>query len=249
MLARAKEIGMSDDEAKAFGTKDALGRSLAAVDRALAKRQQQPAQAPEKPNAQTPAAPDPADYSHGLTAEDFDERIVKAFDGMHNHYKTQLDKLKSEVGQVMSVQREKELISVRERADRMFGDLDEGYHELFGKDSYDKVTETQLAARKEVVKHMGVLAKAYHDLGVEMPAEGELHRRAVHLLHGSKAEELARAKIGAEIEQRKSQVTMRPTQRRTADVKQGDELALRNLRSRFRDFNGAHKDESEGLPS
>lgn len=205
LLTRAKEAGLTEDEAKATDAASLL-KVLDLFDRRVASLGRTPGRTPPEGGEAAGEASgkhaQPDDVIGQLTInEDAAEpEVVAAFKTMAN----ELARLQGRLGEIESA-------GETERAARLFTSVPKEQVELFG--SADTVTAAQRANRERVLDEMRALRAGLKATGKTVPGEAELFERAKRSALGDQLQTIARKKLTEQARSRSGQFTARPTQR------------------------------------
>jgi hypothetical protein len=243
LVERAREYGLSTEEAREYGDAKSLERALAIADKQMAhfsrqQQQQQQRQQQDKP-AEKPAR-------KKLNKEAFHPELVEVleqyeadFDALHKEN----ENLKGAFHHVMGEHARRESQDFADRMDKQFETLGEGYHGVFGKGNGQAVIKSHgarsalMAARLDVMAEMAALEQGYRAYGRAMPDESELFRRAVRALHGdkvvAKATETARKEIGEKLKEQATQHTARPTHKPEREKPPSRDRAIAEVNKRL----------------
>ena len=206
VLNRAREMGLSDGEARQFGTEQALERAMALSDRRIATAYRKPPGDKEKA-AETETKPE--DEIPDLNPDSYDPELVEAWDKM----KGQLKDLTEQNAQLVQVNGRRQFDEFLGWFDQRIGQLGESYEDVFGKGaSGGLATDSQeYKSRDRLIEVMEGLSPVYGDKGRE-----ELFQRALKAEHGDRADENARKKIAGKLGKRQTQLTNRARNRARA---------------------------------
>ena len=194
--------GLSEDDAKAFGTRENLNRAMSVIDRELSAigRQlrgvaqpthTQPAPSQESAAAQsstTAAAPALSKFELKLDADAFDPDTLKALQAMNEHYHGQVEQLHSELlkerQQVASTHQQLETFTsqqqlaeaarVEQDMEAFFNGLGDEWKDTFGKGHYREL----FAVNPTVVQNRAKLFEEMENIRAGEEARG---RRASSL--------------------------------------------------------------------
>ena len=217
ILARAQSQGISEDEARAFGSPEVLQhavshfsrRMLAAGEAAL----QQTADAQPQPTQTEPAAPAataanlPAEgvYKVGLSSEDgeFDPGFVSEMTKMSEHYAGQVQTLREDFQQYidnLATDNQSRLDQEFDgRLESRFVKSDDKLAEAFGKGATRGVSQDFLKIRQDVKRVMQVTAYGYQQNNVPVPDEDSLYEEALRVVLPKHFEKQALSKAKSEV--------------------------------------------------
>lgn len=230
LLGRAKDAGLSEEDAREFGSAKALEKHLTLIGKG------KPAEKKEDEAEEIPDLPEDDDYS---------PEIVKGWKAM----KTRLQSLEAE-NKAFKTERIEHAQAERIRSfDNACDSAGEEYASILGttKDAHKKDSEFG-KNRAKVFDEMHVLAKSYRESGKPIPEEKDLLKRALSNLFGEETQKQARKQIASKIEKRKGSILPRPTNRTTpADKNDPDAGAKSFVKNFFKDKGGAEDEEDEEL--
>lgn len=214
LLARAQQYGMSEEDAKGYGSTSLLERTLTAFDRRfgqLGSGAAKPANEPSKPETdqvEAPATVEAEEFELKLSEEDYDPEVVKQLKAMNSHYAKKFAGMQQRVQQ----QERKE---IGERVERLFSGLGEEFADEIGKGETEKMDRAgkQFKSRVQVLQQMDALALGYKQAGMDVPSEDELFKRATRLAFGERYESIARKKLSQQLDTRRGGMVQRPTNR------------------------------------
>lgn len=225
LLARAKQMGFSKEQAQSFGTPDKLEIALTSFDQrliGLAKPRSPAVQAtPVAPAPATPVAPvapvqaqpvqQVADaLTIDLNDEEHDPAIVDQFKKLHSHYEARANQFEQAFVQLVTMmqsgQRQSDLQAVNQSIEGLNGDM----KGMMTPEIRAQIHPTAVA-----------LANALSQQGLPVPGVTELVTRAARSLMSEQLLEnehkRATDEIGAKLDRRASQRTARPVQHRSSE--------------------------------
>lgn len=240
LLARAKDAGFDESEARAFGTADNLTRALTAQDRQLAKLgagalaaddqggdgdggpQDRPKGDEPTPKDKSQAAAGDADdkpfaISDEVAAQ-MEPEVVQLFNDLHAHHDARVEALTSQVQGLVVESQAREDARTVETAEAFFAEQDES---LFGKGQIEGLQEnsTEFENRVKLCEAVGQLQRGIAaSKGLDkVPPLRELLPRALRMEFPDHIEKKARRDVTRGLDKAKRRGTMRPTARRTAE--------------------------------
>ena len=259
----ASHYGFTVDDAKSFGTPDALQKVLTAMDRrelSAGKSQSQPDATVEDRQAAVPsddtATPSSLADDFGIEKLDldlsgWDDEAAEMFQKINDHHQAQLEKLAAKQAaapQAEVVALKEQLAAIEARAaeaegerferdmDSYFSGLGDAFADKFGTDPMRSLAKDSphSQARNEFVREFAALRAADARLGrPEMPRE-QLLKRTLASRYADQFQEIARKQVRAEVEGRRSQSVEKPTQR-TVPVETGEAAASNFVNSFLKD--------------
>jgi hypothetical protein len=255
LVKRAREAGMSDDEARSFGSPDALKRALDWGDR---RRGQSSEQGQSQEREQKPTAPQ-QQRKPRINLEQFEldpafdpslHAMAKNLKGMAEQINSAFDELESHTLGVVNHFQEQQREAFYDRFDSMIEELGEDYAPIFGKGRRADVLNDAkaVAARAELINQMLVDAESHARINPDkpIPSERELLQRAVRALHGDKQQTIARREVAKNLRDRKTgQFVSRPAQRQSAESKGTPEQRANAYVNRFFAERGHDQDDGE----
>jgi hypothetical protein len=240
---RADAAGFSREEALALG-QQSLKTVLTALDRrapADAHSRMAPPPDPRNPaDDQGQQGGDPkksAKFDLKLDPNAYDEGIIKAMEGMNEHYANQVAEIRQQVLGVnghIAAQAAKDFES---GMDRNFSSLGEEYQTVFGKGPMRtmQVNSSVARARNEVVLMMDSIATSAKQRGLRVPSDEELFKRAVHAVSPDIADRIARKKLAGNLDKRNGQMATRASTSRAPARGSGDQ-GLAAVRDKMQDL-------------
>lgn len=194
LLARAKEAGLTEEDAREFGTARALEKHLKLTGKGEAKTE-------AKEEDDIPDLPEDEDYSPA---------VVKGWKAM----KATVLELKKQNKAFQEERSAHAALALVESFDRACDSLGEEFSGILGSTKDAHVKDSEFGKnRAKVYSEMHVLAKSFQASGKPVPEEGELLKRALNNLFGEEAKKQVRKQITSKIEKRKGSILPRPTNR------------------------------------
>lgn len=250
LIERAQEAGLSDEEARAFGTPEHLERSLSIYDRKIAAtgkklqeehlaRQKQPA---EKPKEQVAELLKKFEFKGG---EDYyDDTLRGDLMSMNDHYHTEVHNMKQLLALMLGAMNQQANATSEQEFDDCVSSLGDEYTEFVGRGKTSDLDpdSEELRWRNEIRDHEKVLALGYRHAGNPVPPRKVLNRRAASIVLADKlrerAEESARQKLEQQVKKRATQVISRPTHREVGEDVPADshERAVRAVAAKAKEL-------------
>jgi hypothetical protein len=204
LLMEAGRMGMSKEQALAFGSNEGLRAALDYVQ----------SQKPQEEQEEAPEEEAPKGFSFDLPEDEYDEKLVGQLNGFAEHMQAQLSK----ITEVLSTsQQGYDLIreqAEQKRAYEMETQFDstldgiDGYGKLFGK-APEKGTP-EFKAREKVWKELSILVQADRLAGRETSI-GELTKDAIMKTYPEKFQEQVKKSILDKLKKRKSAMGEKPS--------------------------------------
>jgi hypothetical protein len=236
LVARAKEAGFTEEEAKAFGNAAALENTLVAIDRKAAALLARSGQAPDaaKPTGEQPEGEpstqksdqkgtqkstqktgqeDSGAFKLELDEENYDEGLVKALKGLNEHYGRQFSELSKVLAPVRAFVESQE----EARFDGFFKELGSEYEDLFGTGTGQELlaggeeTKKLLVNRNKVIEARDELVHLYRNTGRSIPNDAELMKRACMSAFADKTQAIARKQVAGQLDRRSRTAIHRPS--------------------------------------
>lgn len=264
VLKLAAEYKLSPEEAKRFGTPDALKASLTLLDRRYvemgskvladqargAQGTKTPGQTQSTPQqteqAKTPAQPQQAapvvTDDLKLNLDGWDPDVQKAFKDLHTHHTQQIHALRAEADQAIRfVNEQVQLVHQHAQLsmfDRVIGGLGKEYADVLGEgDSLDLDPDSAVGKkRSEIWQQAQALSAGYRADGIQLPWN-KVVRRAAHMVLADKTNELARKKVRQEEAEANERTTARPSHRQGREQAGGEQAAIERW-EKFADEHG-----------
>jgi hypothetical protein len=245
LLKQAADYRIPADEAKQYGSPEALKLAMRAMDRRfLEAGKVQPAAPnaepkPEEPKAKpTEPAQSPAEEFKLELDDTWEDSAKKAFTGLHEHHTRQHEhhtrQYRELYGQASEAIRflHSNIAALQDQLemqqfDRVIAGLGEGYAEVLG--TGETLVDLDQAGkpfeqRKAIFETARTLRNGYAKEGQQVPPWPVLVRRAVPLALGDTIKTVARKEVEKKLEARREMATARPTHRRSK-MESGDDRA------------------------
>lgn len=232
LLAQAEALGISREEAQAFGDPGRLASAVRVLDRQMAvlgrpRTPEQPAPAASQgvqPKPSTPPAGDsPAEFKLELNKEIVAPEVAQAFEALHAHYEGRIKALEERFQGAEQERARREAESNTAELERELTALGEDWHDTFGKDPLSKLLAQPGADKtpafqnlNKALEEMDALARGYAASGRPVPPTGVLLRKALGLAFGDKTQELARRVVSRQLDGRKRLALARPDSHKAA---------------------------------
>jgi hypothetical protein len=255
LLARAQQLGMTEDEAKGFGDGEKLETVLTTLDRrvadigraALQSQSQQPQTVQQQPVQQVPAQqpqqpqqpqtiqqqpPSFEPFKVELKSEEYGEEVTKAMQGMADHNAGQMQLLATQFGNaVMGLhgqfqKREQETLVAK--GDALIASLGEEYVDVFGKGSTQSMRQGSdpWNARMKFFNGMDALQVGYQLTNPNyVPSEADLKQRVLRGDFPEKVNGIKTSKLSQRLRDRKGQFVAPTSARKGAPVAKEDEAS------------------------
>jgi len=215
-----RDLGMSEIEMRRFGSAKNLEQAI--VEEVNLRFDEQ--------NAPKDAEVKEEEFDLGLSPEDFDPAVIKAFEKVHSHHDAQRKTLERAVvglanmvekslGQVMDSQFDRWM-------DGRIASLGDQYEEIFGTGGVDDIDQSS----KQYANRVALRAelKSRIDRGSD-GSRKQSFERAVRALHGDKIAKLERKKLSSEVRSRSRQAVSRTTRRKSSPATSPTELAIQHV--------------------
>ncbi len=237
LLANAEQLGLSEDEARAFGDPDQLTRALTMFDKRIAASTRQD---PDQPD-ETPAQQAPSDFKPdidlaALGLDDADPEVRDAFNKVSEHYKGVFEQLRTE----MRTENQQILDRLNQREAVEF---EQQFYDLIDQSGDDiKPLLAKETAQQEVIDTMAALQAGLERHGKPGLSTKDLFNRAVRMLHGDQITQNALAKAQqstkAKLQKRagNGQFISRPTSQTSGEPKSGKDLAVEAVREKMAEW-------------
>lgn len=239
LVAMAKEYGLTDAEAQAFGTPAALTAALGVFDRKIAAlgREQLAAGAPPPPTppplpttvpsvdprtaTPAPAATPGVGYKSKLSRDTYESDLVDEIEATGTELqqvKSQLAVVLQHLGQQVGEQARRQIASEDQQFDGAISTLPEGYKEVLGVGTaaeMDRTTE-QFKNRCELYQQMQAIRAGMKAMGQAPPPQKVLFERALRSLFGGQERTIARRQVSESLQRDAAgRFIQRPAGRRT----------------------------------
>jgi len=236
LLKRAAEMGIEEDDAKAFGSPEklalAVGAAINMAENFLSKSQSQEPKKDEKSDdsgavetddesefffGKPPKKEEPDTFDGGFDDSQGDDGLKTGVQKLHNwhkqrHTKAQerIKQLESQVESLSKSIRQAEAERYSEWFDSQIAGLGDGYGELLGQGpSADLEPGTEAYAnRMKLVKAITTLRKGYGDAA---PGRSALFRQALGAAFAEQAQRIARKGVESQVRDRQGRFLSRPT--------------------------------------
>lgn len=234
LLARAVELGFTQDEARMFQTPAALTVALKRVESLMEKA---PAKEPAKDSQ---PAPEAEGKLEPLSAEEYDEGVAKwsktATDTIH--------RLEAEMASMRQERSAEQLQTTVAAFDRGVADLGEEYHDVLGKGNVNEIDRNSEAYgnRGRLIKRMNSLEQEYAQSGTKKDLN-EILREAATSLFPDKIRTQTKREIKSGLDRMKGASLAKPGNR-TTQAKPGREKAAAYAENWFKEH-GAELGASE----
>lgn len=240
LLAAAELFGFSREEAKQFGSPNALAKTLALLDQ---RYQQQTFDAAEPGAAGTP---EQTEENIELNPDDYGEELIKKTKFIENRI-AKLESLLDQQAAFLSMrQQEAEQIA----ADAFYRQFDKDVEEIaselgfdetvFGKGTgYDLKSQQKTDAlrnRIEIMNAMTGLAQAYAMAGKPIPAQRDLLMEAIHAKFWREREKMQLNKLSEKVSARSKQSISRATQRKSPPSVNPTVRAIHGVANKMREL-------------
>lgn len=223
---------MTEDEARMFGSPDALSAAFTLMDRKIADLGREPKgetepegqEPPERqPPAERPAAAAPpaeADLGIDLDSEEFHPAVVGTFKKMAGKISAMERDLATAIGESKALRAhflEQETQAFENRLEGYFAGMGQVYEPVLGKGTGIEIKGTpQYDKRVAIVEQMHLLQSGHIRLGRPVPDERELFDRASRIVLGKEMAAAARRQLAGKVQAREAGMITRPTHRKAA---------------------------------
>lgn len=203
----AAQAGIAQTDAVEFGSAQALRKAIGML-QGRAPRQNADAPATtDKPVVTEPALKielDPAKY---------DDDIIKQFDNIQKHFSDEVNKLKERNAVLENSAAQVNGQAKIARFDGFIAGLGDDFQPLLGKGGVDAVDQKSdhFKNREKLFSEMQALAAGYGNVGMPVPPEAELFRKALHSTFGDQIQKIANGKLRNTVERRAKQIIAPPT--------------------------------------
>lgn len=256
VLERARALGLSDEEARQFGSAKALDMHLLHTDRLFAKRgaayveqQRQNRQRPAPPQQAAPPpqgddGPPPLPELTDEELEDLPPAQAKLYRAQYERdqwERRQRDAQRSAWQQQQARQQQAAAEAAAREFDGWVDELGEEWADVLGKGSSFALdpNSPHAKARELLSRQMVHIWAGYQQQGYQPPKGKDLFMRALRAEHGDRITDAAARKASKNvietINQRARQTTSRPTQRKYSDNLSPEKRALRTAENFYRD--------------
>lgn len=253
-VALAKAAGMTDEDIKTCSSTAELDSRIAWAsrkgwlkaadpeDKTGPKPTPQP-QPDEKPQAKDGEKPSVSSRKFALPEEvkEYEDVLVKAFEGMNDHYAKQIEELEAKTAKIEEAYRQVEEVAHRDAVardlkgfDKEVEALGEEFSDLYGSGPTLELDpeSAELKNRDAVFGEMLRMANDYRQMGMKVPPMSKLFDRAHHSVHGrtitTKAKQSAQQEITEAVKQQSRAAMGRPAAHNgKAKPKTGKEAAMK----------------------
>jgi hypothetical protein len=240
ILQRARTLGLSRIEARAFPNREALEMALDVMESRMST-QGAPGQQAGQQGAKQPVV----GYKCSLKDKDkdFDDNLVNEFDTISRHFESLLDErintLSHSLNQVALRLIEKDVASETSWMDEKFNSLGDEWTESLGKGTFNTIdrNSAQFRNRSDIAVQMQAIRTAYEQSGQRPPSKDEMFERARRAVLGDQIEKAVRKNIAASIDKRKTMSTSRAVPKKGADTNlSADERAIKAVAEKLKEF-------------
>lgn len=202
LLVDAERVGISRDEALSFGSPEALNKAIDVAIRTY-QRFAQPQQEPAKQEPEPEIEFDP---------EEYDEKIIKAFELQKKQIRELQDELQAIRGTTQDIASRTQLETQEKMYDVFDQDVNElGNESLFGKGNRNTVAKEQVENRARLLAATNALADSYELRGLPIPPD--LIERAMRAEFGESAQAKSTRELADKVSKRAAQSIARPSGR------------------------------------
>lgn len=238
MLTRATDAGFTEEQAKGFGSPEALEGILDVFDRSLAAQGRKADDTAVRGDAAGTKAGDAAGKTQPgeqlkveLDADVVEPSIAQAFTQVSEYVNSRLSDLAEAVDQLLD-HAEKDIQSRDdERFDGFVGQLGDDFADLFGKGATSNLRDTSVHHRNrmEVRDQMRAMAAGYEHIGRTPPNQQELFQRALRGVFGDKIKSQARREISDKLKAGTRTPLNRPTGSKAGSGLSPEQRAIRSV--------------------
>lgn len=191
----------------------------------------------------------PSRFDFSKIVDNFDPELVNVLKSIDEFHEQQRTALEQRFQSVEERYRQADEAATEQRLDAFFDGLGEEYATIFGKGAGRALNpeSAELKERGKVLEAADLLCAGYASRGQQPPSEDVLLKKALQLVHGDKADQLATKRITSQVRDRQGQFTARPTQQPPKPVG-GDTEAIRKIASKMKALgygDGSIADEPE----
>jgi len=251
LLARAKALGFSDEQAQKFAQAGLLDETLTFADKRFAAiGREEPEEEPEGKagvaaavkSVEAPVISEIPD----LNPDEYDEPLVKGFAAM-KALAAQLAEYRTTVEKVVDTAASRERDTLVRWFDDQVTALPAEYTETFGKGPGIKLAEKgpEFTNRGKLLKGMAALAAGLDQTGQDLPPQEELFQRALRMEFGDLIVTNTRKAISAQLNKRAGQQIARPTHKIARDDTRTPRQRAIAAVKQVREEKGAGLDEEE----
>ena len=220
LLLHAGRIGLSKEEALAFGNSDQLRAALTLIEQRDQRRQAEVNTGNVQTQAQNASA---AEFELKLS-DDIDPELKTAIDGMHNYYKVQFQAMSQQYNSIMDHMRTQASQEFRAWFDRTVEALPQEYKGIVGDKGAPKILEA-----------MDIIAAGNQKFNRSVSRD-DAFQQALRLAFGDKSGAIERAKIGETLKKQKKQFIGRPTHRDTKESISPEDKAMSSVAAKLAEF-------------
>jgi hypothetical protein len=246
LLAEATTLGLDPAD---FESPLHLERSVAAIDKSLAKLGRQRQETTEQPSAPAAKQPEPAakpapapspvvdDFKLNLNPDLVDETVAAELQRMNQHHAGKVAELQAKFDALVAgTQRQQSSKSVEE-VDSFVANLGDAWEPVFGKGDFAQVQANAPAFgnRSKLFDAAAAIAKGYAANGLPVPSPAVCLKKALGAEFSEHNKTIAARQLTADVKKRQSQFTNRPTQRGSGDVLSPEKKAASRIDSFFKD--------------
>jgi hypothetical protein len=159
--------------------------------------------------------------------DEFDPAAKEVIEKINGHYSAQVEKLNSELTQVLAYVNHQQMQQLDDRISGLFTELGEDYGDVFGKGKMAEVARTPAGEkRSEVLRHMDILERGYAARGEKLPNEKELFKAAVSMVSPVDVKKAASRELNSKLTAAKKNLFVRPKNRSKNETPLGYEKAV-----------------------
>lgn len=225
LSAKAAEYGLDPDD---FSSPEKMEKAIAAIDKQLAAFGKQPAEtkAEATPEQATDDSPVVDEEEFNLDPDEYDDGLVKAFNGLKTKHAKEIDSLRQTVARLEMSERHRAMEMAEQELDSFFDSLGTEYRDVFGQGRMRSIDpkSKEAQSRLRLAEELDAIAAGDAKAGRKLDAFDKLAKRALRSAFGDVVEKVTQKKITSQVNQRKGQALSRPTQRGAKPVS-GDQAA------------------------
>ncbi|MFA7279121.1 MAG: hypothetical protein WC100_03405 [Sterolibacterium sp.] len=207
LLARARRLGFSDEDAREYGSPKLLDRTLARLETTT------PAAVKPAEETQTPKEQAAAAEAWKLElGDDHDPEVKKAIESLHAYHDQRYQALNRDLSQAMAFIHQQQSDRFVARMGDHFTALGDEVKGLFSTVKADDMKPEERENFHKIVEEMAVIEAGYEKFKKKLPDERVLVQMAIRNLFPGNAKSAAREEISGAIKKQKSQTIGRPMQ-------------------------------------
>ncbi|MDD5457860.1 MAG: hypothetical protein PHF37_00480 [Phycisphaerae bacterium] len=238
LVAKAKKLGVSDEDLALFTKPEQLERLCSLIEPSAAAPKQEKETA-EKPNASY----EEGEFKLELDSDLYDPDICNAMKSTAE----QINGLKNMLNNVVSVIQRQSEESFEKTFEGFISGLGDQFGDTLGKGTLDEIGKDSefFKNRCKLIEEMNAIATGYNQTGKPIPKPKELFKRAVNSVFGDSIKKNAKKEIAGQLAKRSNQIISRPTGRNGKDTQTPEQRATTAVREKLREFGANEEIEIE----